>query len=105
MALHMFGSTTGSMQQRRAACQGRRGLAARRPVVARAPGRRTGPQVAAFFNFLSPKSSAAAAPPRARELKDALIDVCSSTKGGAAASPDAKEEIEQLVRAPRTAGG
>jgi hypothetical protein len=36
--------------------------------------------------------------PRAQELSEALIDICSSTAAGSKASPTTKQEIEELVR-------
>lgn len=39
--------------------------------------------------------------PRAQELSEALIDICSSTEAGSKASSTTKQEIEELVR-PRS---
>jgi hypothetical protein len=36
--------------------------------------------------------------PRAQELSEALIDICSSTAAGSKASATTKQEIQELVR-------
>lgn len=77
------------------------------PALARAPvaGRRvqrSPVQVQAFFNFLAPS---AATSPKAKELTDALLEVVSGTKPGAAVSPVTKAEIEELVSPINLGGG
>eukprot|EP00882_Tetradesmus_deserticola_P030072 GHRQ01033731.1.p1 GENE.GHRQ01033731.1~~GHRQ01033731.1.p1 ORF type:complete len:230 (+),score=61.77 GHRQ01033731.1:960-1649(+) len=69
-----------------------------RTVVARAPaGRKVLLVRAGLFDFLAPKPAAPAADPRAQELSEALIDICSGTATGSKASPTTKQEIEELV--------
>lgn len=67
----------------------------RAPVATRPVQRRT-VQVQAFFNFLAPKS-AAAANPKAKELSETLLEIATQTKPGAPVSPVTKAEIEELV--------
>lgn len=73
--------------------------ALRAPVPYGRPGRACGPvQVQAFFNFLAPKGGAGGAvSPKARELRESLVEVLSQTKPGAAVSPVVKAEVEELV--------
>lgn len=82
------------------------GAFASRPPAARLPTRRVVAvrpsrkqvQARAFFNFLAPKApSKATVDPRAEELVDDLIDLCSRTDAGAKASPAVKEQIAELV--------
>jgi len=68
----------------------------RAPVAPRSVQRRT-VQVQAFFNFLAPKSAAAAANPKAKELSETLLEIATQTKPGAPVSPVTKAEIEELV--------
>lgn len=69
-----------------------------RPVVSRAPVSRKVVVVrAGLFDFLAPKPAAPAVNPRAQELSEALIDICSSTAAGSKASSTTKQEIEELV--------
>lgn len=53
--------------------------------------------VKAFFSFLQPKVAAPVVDPRRDLLAEELISVCEGTDGGSKASPDVKDQIEELV--------
>lgn len=66
-----------------------------RPATAPVRGRQTKVAVKALFGFLSPKPAASG--PKAAELVEDLVDITKATAGGARATPQAKEEIAELV--------
>lgn len=75
---------------------GARPLVVRR--VAGTRGSRKQVAVNALFSFLTPKAPAAPkVDPRAGELVDELIDICSRTAAGSKASDSTKEQIAELV--------
>ncbi len=73
-------------------------MARRHVVMGRPASRRSSVAVSAFFSFLAPK--APKADPRAGEIVDNLVDICTGTDAGAKASDSRRAEIEELVRAP-----
>lgn len=96
----LIAATPPNMHLQRSQLSGRTAFRASRPhhapIAAAACRSRSTVKVQAFFNFLAPKAGAAVAP-KARELSDALLEIVSQTKPGAAVSPVTKAEIEELV--------
>lgn len=72
-----------------------------RPCVSRPAVARNSRQAlvvrAGLFDFLTPKVATATVNPRAEEISEELIDICSRTAVGSKATPAIKEQIEELV--------